>query len=1039
MAFRFDHPEYLWLLLLIVPIVWLGRRSLATVSPLRRWTAVGLRSVVLLVLILMLAGLQTVRWHEGLTVVGVVDGSESVRRLAAPPKSAAPDASGEQPEDVSEWVRGWIRQATGDRGPDDQFALIEYDGRPVVRSLPSAAVDLEAETVERPVEGTDGAAAIRLGMALYPPESGRRMLLVTDGNDTAGGEAQLLVAAQEAAAAGVPIDVLPLEYAIGSEVVVEGVYAPTEARRGQTIPVRVVMHGVQPASGTLYLRHDDSVIDLHPDPDTSGVAVTPADWAPRSDTAGYVAVRRLELTVPAGGANQFEAVFEPATGADSIAVNNRASTFTMVHGKGKVLVIDGEGGEAGQVLPEALKRRDVVVETRVPSAMPGTIAGLNRYDAVVLQNVAADRIPPAHQKMLAQYVNDLGGGLIMIGGPDSFAAGGWTNSPIDKILPVECQVPSQTVLPSGALVLVIDRSGSMASSVAGTNITQQEVANEASTLALSTLFPQDLVGVVAFDSRAEWVVNLQLNRDPSAVAAKIRRINPSGGTNIYSGLELAAEALIETDAAESAVRHIILLTDGNSTSGQYFRVIRDLRRAGGTLSTVGIGDSVDHNLLGNLARNGGGNYYPVQNPTQLPQIFVKEARQVRKNLIKEDEFTPQVQTTGSPVVRGINQTPPLRGLVLTGHKKDPRVFTPWLGPEGEPLFAHWQVGLGQTAAFTSDATRRWAAPWMSWSGYADFWVRCLRQISRSRSSGGYEMTSSFRGDRMQIRVDASASPGDESEGPFVNFLKVRGSVMTPDGELVPVELEQVAPGVYEGDIEAAETGNYVATLFARGRDGEAKAVFGGASRPPGPELRAFRSNRRVLEQIASITGGRVLGPDDVNPDLLFDRTNLQPSRSIQPVWRNLLILLLVLILLDVANRRIAWDPIAIAAAIRRGYERVLAAIKPSDAEKASATLGALKRRAAEVQASMATSGESEAAADEASPRADRKFEASGDVEAADDFAEAVGAAKVDQESSRKAKAARRAARKSSEDDEAGTTSRLMAAKRRARDQMKDEE
>ena len=144
------------------------------------------------------------------------------------------------------------------------------------------------------------------------------------------------------------------------------------------------------------------------------------------------------------------------------------------------------------------------------------------------------------QRLMAKYVHDLGGGLIMLGGPDSFGAGGWTNSQLDKyILPVSCQIPSQTILPSGALVLVIDRSGSMGSPVGGTMKTQQELANEAAVLALNTLYPQDMVGVIAFDGDAKLIVDTQYNNDPAAVAKRMRSLQPGGGTNIYSGLDMA--------------------------------------------------------------------------------------------------------------------------------------------------------------------------------------------------------------------------------------------------------------------------------------------------------------------------------------------------------------------------------------------------------------------------------------------------------------------------------------------------------------------
>ena len=355
------------------------------------------------------------------------------------------------------------------------------------------------------------------------------------------------------------------------------------------------------------------------------------------------------------------------------------------------------GGDSGLVLPQALSERQLNVDVVRPSGFPQDLTSLTRYDAVLFQNVPADQITGRQQVMLARYVNDLGGGFVMLGGPDSFGAGGWTNSVIDKqILPVACQIPTQTVLPSGAVVIVIDRSGSMGAAVGASGRSQMHLATEAAALAIGTLYNHDMIGVVGFDSFASWVVPLQKNTQPDATMKTVRSIQSGGGTNILAGLGAAYQALIEntTDLRESSIKHIILLSDGGS-SGNYLPLINKLNRANITLSTVGVGDGHDETLLESLAEEAGGQYHPIDNPDDLPQVFIKEVRTVRKNLIREVNFVPQRVNTGSPVVSNLGAIPGLQGLVLTGPKYDRRVDMPLLGPEGEPLFAHWQGGVGQ--------------------------------------------------------------------------------------------------------------------------------------------------------------------------------------------------------------------------------------------------------------------------------------------------------------------------------------------------------
>lgn len=961
MPFRFDHPEALWLLTLAPLIVALGLRSMAATDRARRWSAIGLRLVTLLVIVLMLAGFEAVRWHDDMTVIAVVDESESVRRFVPPPEQKAETDVG-KPGTIHDFLHGWLGASSARRRQDDRIGVVGYDGRPIVRSVPSAVLGPDTAGQTAPRDGTDTASALRLAMAMFPADTGRRLVLATDGRDQS--PADLLAAAREAAAARIHVDVLPLEYRLDREVMVDAVVAPAEAREGQTIPLRVVLRAARPAAGTLFVRHDaDTVRFGPPGRSTPGAAITPADWspetgaasdknAPTGDAAGparFVCVRLVDVPVTVPGMHKFEAIFEPEKGQDRIAANNRAESYTLVHGRGRVLFIDNPDParpDAGLVLPRALKSHGIELDVLPAAAIPDTPRLLQRYDAVVLQNVPAEQVPPVTQRMLARYVSELGGGLVMIGGPDAFGAGGWTDTPIDRVLPVECRVPNQKIVPSGALVIVLDCSGSMHEPMPGSSVTKQEAVNEAAVLAVSTLYLQDLVGVVRFNGSASWVVPLHVNADPHVTAKKIREIKPFGGTNIQAGMEEALNALAPLTPEDAAVRHVILLTDGQSVGGRFQEIARAMAAKGITLTTIGVGQDVNAELLTELAKLGGGSYHPINDVRRLPQVFIKEARTIRKTLIREKEFQPKVVNTGSPVTAGLPGPPPLRGFVLTGEKRDARVFRPMSGPEGEPLLAHWQVGLGRTAAFTSDATSRWATPWLPWGGYPDFWSRLVRHVARPAEGRGYDLSAVLSGDTLRLRLDAAgAEPADrDAKRPsFANQLKVVGAVTHPDGSTTPVRLRQTAPGIYEATVNASAQGNHIASLLIDGPGGERATVIGGASRPAGAELREFTSNQAILEEVASITGGRLLSLSTPEAGLLFGRDGVEPTRSVRPVWRELLVALLAIFLIDVAARRVAWDGGAIAAWVRS--QLATGRDTPREEEAAQATLAALRARA----------------------------------------------------------------------------------------------
>ena len=1086
MPVQLDHPEFVALLLLALPIYLQGRRSLKALDPMRRWLAVALRLAVLLLLVTILAGPQAQRWHKDLTVIAVVDRSDSVRRFArAPsagvsasePNAADPSESPESPAppdapdstgvsdprngagpDYERWLGQWIRASARDREEDDRLGFVTFDGRPVVRALPSKTLDLDPGVVDAPVSGTDTASAIRLAMAMFPPDSHKRLVVVADGNDTASPDgSDILAAAREAGAAGIPIDVLPVDYAIRDEVMVDGVFSPTEAREGQTVALRAVLRSTKPTEGLLFVRHDGETIDLNGDALGQGADVLTGQWtleertgqgqdatgseqsARPAEAGQYVWVRKFDLPVALVGANRFQVLFEPSAGQDTIVANNVAESFTLVHGKGKVLFLDGVGPPSGAILPQVLEEHGIELDLKRDHEFPARLATLHRYDAVILQNVPAERLTSKQKKALATYVHDLGGGLVMVGGPDSFGAGGWTRSAVDQILPVACQIPSQTELPSGALVLVLDRSGSMGSPVSGSPYNKQEIANEAAVLAMSTLYPQDLIGVVGFDNSPKWIVKLRANSDPRAVARLVRQIQPGGGTAIYPALVEAYKALSRLSPQDAAVKHVILLTDGQSQEGAYYKIANKMVQAGITLSTVGVGDGVNGTLLAQLAEMAGGTYHPVSDPNNLPQVFIKEARTVRKNLVKEMVFTPSLAPSGSPIVSGLGSFPKLKGFVLTGKKA--RAFTPLVGPEGEPIFAHWQAGLGRSAAFTSDASNRWATPWLEWGGYSDFWSRTVRAVARPPVSRDYDLMTTIQGDRLQIRLDAASGPSDRGMrrrgqgASFVNFLNVFGTVLGPDGQVQTVTLNQTGPGVYETSLPAGQTGNYVVSLMVDqpgkgpGQRGQRRVVVGGASRAPGQELRRFRSQRAVLEQVAQITGGRVLDPGADQPASLFSRASIGQRRSVRPLWRPLLMVVLVLFLLDVAARRIAWDGPAIRRWFAQRLESMLHERKPAEAEVA-ATFEALKRRADQVDQRLSESRE-------AGPQAldrERKFEASSTSASTNqDLASAVGGAR----GSAYDRSDQEGMTSEASDDDKLTTGRLLDAKRRVKKRLDD--
>jgi Ca-activated chloride channel homolog len=931
---RFEQPALLLIGLLTLPLIVLGLRTLASIDPVRKWTALVLRTALLLMLAVVLAGPQAVREHDRMTVIALVDVSGSVQRFAELPPV---DETGRQSN--VEYLRQWLREATDSRRPEDRVGIVAFDAQAIAIAAPTTGEYVDDNLDLPMMEGTNIAEAIRLGLAMFPADTARRLVLISDGNETLGNALDAARQAAASSAAGgtgggagggagrgagkevrsphsIPIDVLPIDYHVRGDVQVVRIEAPPTAQPGQTVTVRIIMEATEPATGTLTLRREGIPVDL----DSSR-----AGHGRRVALPAGQSVHLAQVTLGETPINRFVAAYEPDDPAqDLLPDNNRAEHFTATPSRGSVLIVSNRSAE-DHLLAAILSQADAASggrEARLPVSvqpaqlLPHDLLSLQNYDLIVLDNIASYELSDQQRKLLAEYVSRLGGGLIMAGGEQGFGAGGWTRTAVADILPVELDPPRELRAPTAAIVLVIDRSGSMNRPVAGARASQQEVANEGAALAIESLRAETYIGVVAFDHTAEVFIPLQPNDNPSELADRVRMIRAMGGTRIENALRLAHRMVQEVDVQQ---RQIVLLTDGISHDHDMPGAIAMLAADGVRVTTIGVGDDIDRGQLHMIAEGTGGVFHHVRNPRILPRVLVDSVQEFNKPLLKEGLFRPVVRPTGLTLTVGMEDAPELGGLVITAPRDEPRVFLDMVHPDGEPLLAHWQVGLGRVAAFTSEIEGRWARRWIDWPGAHAFWIQLARTIARPPVSRETELIVSIEDDRLRITLEAAGEDG--RDGGFLDYLVVEGSVYLPDGRSVPVRLRQVAPGRYEGDVPALQAGSYIVALSPRHGSRPLAPVIGGTSRATSEEYRRYTSSRPLIEEIASITGGRVLDMEQPRAVDLFDRRDMPPSVSSIPIWPTLLWLALALMMMDVACRRLAWDwPLikwAIAAAMVR--------------------------------------------------------------------------------------------------------------------------
>ena len=596
MDIRFEQPAWLWVMLLAIPTVWVGLRAFSGMTGLRRAGAVLVRVMLLGLFALLLAGVSIARKSDSLAVVALVDVSGSMDRFAGGPEA-------------TRRAREFLAAAAEHRGQDDLLGIVAFDGRAAAVARPTSGDPTSRDILAPGVQGTDIAQAIKLGRALIPPDATGRLVLFSDGNHTRGDAFAAAEASGRAGGGarglGVPVDVVPFTYDIKHEIAIDAFDAPPSAAEGSPITLRVVISSTDAAAGELRITDGaDQIanrrVTLHPGTNVFRFQHSPGTAKVHKFTAYF----QPDLETGPDGAQR------PI--ADTVPENNIATAFTITPGRGAVLLLDGvsQGNEKGAVgtLARTLREVGANVTTLPPAGAPADLLSLQAYDLVILDNVSAADIPQGFATLLATYVSDLGGGLVMVGGPESFAPGGWRGSDLEPILPVHLDVPDIVLSPQVATVFVMDNSGSMSRPVFGTGRSQQEIANDAAALAVRSLDPTDLVGVVVFNSDSSLLVPLGPNKDTQGTCDKIRWITPGGGTDAVSGMQMAAEQM-EKSAGQAKIKHIVLITDGVSQNRELLTPIAaQLAAKGIKVSTIAVGDEADTGGLAQMAAAGGARF-----------------------------------------------------------------------------------------------------------------------------------------------------------------------------------------------------------------------------------------------------------------------------------------------------------------------------------------------------------------------------------------------------------------------------------------------
>ena len=902
---QFLRPWAFALTPLAVCVWWMHRNGYHGLAQGRANAAIVVRLLLLGLFLALLAEPRSVRSTDRLSVVFALDSSDSIGR------------------DASEKGAEYIAKVVSQKPPEDEAGLVTFAANAAVELPPRESFPLEGGSIilnsRISPDATNIEQSLSLAAAMLPEDTRGRIVLISDGAETAGNLKPVL---DNLKSRGISVDVKPITYSYEKEVWIERLELPQRIQLNERYDASVVVSSLQAGKGKLKLTENGQLI--------ADVPIEFKQGKNRYDLP-------MELKTP--GYLEYQATIEvaddpahPGVKQDFLVQNNRADGYLYIEGKGKVLLVTDPSGteDEWKALRDSLVRAQREVEVMPALNVPRDALSLLPYDCIILCNVERFSLDEAQMQAMHDAVFNEGTGFLMVGGARSFGPGGYHKTVIEDALPVSMDVTNKKVLPKGALAIILHTCEFPEGNTWAKRITKE---------AIKVLSARDEIGVIDYEGGEQWVVKLGDVGDYEAMATKINAAEPGDMPAFAPTMQLGLDALKKSDAAS---KHMIIISDGDPAPppGPLLKAFVD---EGITISTVSIfphgGQEVK--LMREIADITHGRYYFPDDPNKLPTIFFKDARTLKRNMVFKGDVTVE-QGFASPVMRGIDTIPHLNGYVLTSLKESglPQnvLFT---RPEGDgdiddPILSIWKYGLGTTAAYTADFASFLGPKWVNWEKFDPFIKQLMINISRVRQPGHLRMWAYSTGAEGVVMA--------EDFHPEEMFLDVAARISGPNDRREMVSLKQVAPRRYQAEFPQWGAGRYQVTLIGKAGQREDRAT-GGFIVSYSPEYLKFTSNWNILRQIQEQTGGQMLDADtdtqtaEVASQQIFNRR--QTKTTSQPVFDWFLIALCCLIPLDVGIRRIQID-----------WKMILASLGFGKVQATTATMGTLLARKQEVSSQL---------------------------------------------------------------------------------------
>ncbi|MCT4544088.1 MAG: VWA domain-containing protein [Vallitalea sp.] len=805
------------------------------VTKLKKYMLITIRAIVLLFLVLALSDISFVMTSKDTTTIFLSDVSESAFH-------------------EKEEIKEFIKEAIKTKNKNDSIASIVF-GKEASLDV-NISKDITSDLLESDINKsyTDIEQGLLKSLALLPTDSNKRIVIITDGKENKGKASKLIQSIKDQE---IEIKVKSLDTRISEEVYIDKFYIPQKVNLGEQFQVNMDIYSTEDTMSKITLIAD-------------GEKVITDNIQLRKGTNNYV----LNDIAKKKGFVNYELLIEPAN--DTLTVNNTYSAFTLVESSPKVLLIYDDKKDVTQMEKIATSiglNYDKLNSLQVPT----DIKNILKYKSVILCNVSAENLSQGFLENIEIYVKEFGGGLVAIGGESSYALGGYYKTPLETVLPVNIKMRGKQDKPNIAMVLVIDKSGSMSGQ-------KLRLAKEAATRTVEVLEDNDEIGVIAFDNKPYDIVDLQKAKSREDIIGSVLNINEGGGTSILPALEKAYKKL---DKSNAEFKHIILLTDGQAESTGYDKLINNMNYKKITLSTVGIGDGADNTLLKYIASSGKGRNYLTKDGRNIPRIFAKETFMATRTYLNNITFVPNIVSYHSILSDIYNDgLPELDGYIGTSPKEAATVLL--TSPTYDPILSVWQYGLGKTVAWCSDLSGEWSSKYNIWDKNNLLWQNIINYTIENYSSNQVEINSIYSNGEVHIRLNTLEND---------KLLDSSVQIKTPSNKINTIDLEAVRKGVYEGIFIPNEVGSYMIKGIQKYQDEVVGTGLSGITIPYSEEYKITNKNDDFAVFIKKVDGKYIDKPDEVFKDIL---NNVKKSNNITNI---LLLIALILWMIDIAFRR----------------------------------------------------------------------------------------------------------------------------------------